>query len=258
MFVSKERLVIHNLPPSWDDKKLRTLFEKYSGPGAVIKEARIMRDLKQIEANGMGKSKEYGFVSFTKHENALTALRSLNNNPNIFSKERRPILTFSIENKSILLAKQKQLEKSRLNNPRIPGKGLADKEKSQSKTFKTKRKRKGKADKKHNSNTTTPTEFVESEYSGVKSVPGTQQKMRGRYKLAVQAKLHHENLKKEKQEKKHAKKTLAEKRKEFIKQPKQKVNKRKEADSFSKLVNAYKEKLISADTFKKSKWYESN
>jgi len=47
-----------------------------------------MRDLKNVDASKVGKSKEHGFVAFTTHEDALKALRSLNNNPNIFSKNR--------------------------------------------------------------------------------------------------------------------------------------------------------------------------
>lgn len=37
---------------------------------------------------GIGSSKEYGFVAFTKHEDALHTLRMMNNNPNIFSVHR--------------------------------------------------------------------------------------------------------------------------------------------------------------------------
>lgn len=116
MYVSKDRLVVHNLPASWDDQKVRTLFQKYGGPGAVVREARVMRDRKNVDSNGVGVSKQYGFVAFTKHENALTALRSLNNNPNIFSANKRPIIVFSIENKSAILAKQKRMEKSKVQN----------------------------------------------------------------------------------------------------------------------------------------------
>jgi len=47
-----------------------------------------MRDLKNVDATGKGKSKEYGFVTFTTYEDALKTLRSINNNPNIFSKSR--------------------------------------------------------------------------------------------------------------------------------------------------------------------------
>lgn len=51
-------------------------------------QARVMRNLRKPDANGIGESKEYGFVSFTSHEDALKALRSVNNNPNIFSKQK--------------------------------------------------------------------------------------------------------------------------------------------------------------------------
>lgn len=54
-----------------------------------------MRNLKNVDATGKGKSKEYGFVAFTTHEDALKALRSINNNPNIFSKHRVRLQTVS-------------------------------------------------------------------------------------------------------------------------------------------------------------------
>ncbi|EFN79663.1 RNA-binding protein 28 [Harpegnathos saltator] len=117
MFVSRVRLVVHNLPPNLDDAQLRQLFKDFSGPKAVIKEARVMRDLKTVDAAGRGKSKEYGFVAFTTHEDALKALRSANNNPNIFSKNRRPIVGFSIENRIMVNAKKRRIEKSREHNP---------------------------------------------------------------------------------------------------------------------------------------------
>lgn len=140
MFVSKERLVIHNLPPSWDDNKLKALVQKFGGPGAVIKESRIMRDRRNVGADGVGISKQYGFVSFTKHENALTALRNLNNNPNVFSNNKRPIVVFSIENKLAIQARHKRLQKSRVQNQEkqenkaTEGQKLAKKE-SKSKKF---------------------------------------------------------------------------------------------------------------------------
>lgn len=53
-----------------------------------------MRNMKNIDATGKGKSKEFGFVTFTNHEDALKALRSINNNPNIFSKNRVNLLDY--------------------------------------------------------------------------------------------------------------------------------------------------------------------
>lgn len=38
MFVSRFRLVVHNVPELWDDVKLRKLFQKEAGPDAIIKE----------------------------------------------------------------------------------------------------------------------------------------------------------------------------------------------------------------------------
>ncbi|KAJ8927691.1 hypothetical protein NQ314_019822 [Rhamnusium bicolor] len=195
MFVSKDRLVVHNLPASWDDKKVRTLFQKYGGPMAIVKEARIMRDMKNVDAQGIGKSKEYGFVAFTKHENALTALRSLNNNPNIFSSNRRPIVTFSIENKKMLNARMKRLEKSKVNNPKHKNVNPGP-ESKENKFNKISRKRK--RDEIEEVNKREPNEG--QQFSGISAKPGTKQKMRSRYKLSTQAKLHYENLKKEKKE----------------------------------------------------------
>jgi nucleolar protein 4 len=51
-------------------------------------QARVMRDMKNVDAQGLGKSKEFGFVSFTMHDHALQALRNINNNPNIFTSAK--------------------------------------------------------------------------------------------------------------------------------------------------------------------------
>ena len=50
----------------------------------------------------LGKSKGFGFVEFSEHRHALAALRQLNNNPTVFTAERRPIVEFSVENKMAL------------------------------------------------------------------------------------------------------------------------------------------------------------
>jgi nucleolar protein 4 len=68
-----------------------------------------MKDRKKLE-NKFGKSKGFGFVAFVEHIHALKALRHLNNNPNIFTPQKRPIVEFSIENK-VALNKKKHREK---------------------------------------------------------------------------------------------------------------------------------------------------
>ncbi|KAL1506746.1 hypothetical protein ABEB36_006050 [Hypothenemus hampei] len=235
-FVSRERLVVHNLPAAWDDAKLRMLCQKHGGKGAVIKEARVMRDLRKLNSQGVGESKRFGFVAFSKHEHALAALRSLNNNPKIFSAAQRPIICFSIESKTALKAKLKRQEKSMLRNPK-------------SKNYEPILKMP------IEENADNGGEF--ERFTGLIAKQGVIQKMRSRYKLNQQAKIHSETLKKEKRKQKLSKKTLSEKRKDFIKQPKQKVNNNRKEDNFSKLVSDYKQRLKSvSDTVKKVKWYE--
>ncbi|GIY00296.1 RNA-binding protein 28 [Caerostris darwini] len=117
-FVSDKRLLIHNLPRDYTDNKLRQLFKKAAGHGAVLTEVRVMKEFKKTDATGLPLSKGYGFVSFDKHEDALRALNELNNNPNIFTSNKRPIVEFSIENKVALLSKEKRKEKIQLRNKR--------------------------------------------------------------------------------------------------------------------------------------------
>ncbi|XP_076059440.1 RNA-binding protein 28-like [Oratosquilla oratoria] len=116
-FVSKTRLCVHNLPEGFSDKKLRLLFLKYSPEGAAITEAHVMRDMKNLDKNGIAISRGYGFVGFTEHEHALKALRTINNNPNVFSNEKRPIVEFSLENRAAIKAREMRLQKSKEKNP---------------------------------------------------------------------------------------------------------------------------------------------
>lgn len=51
-------------------------------------ECRVMRENKITAEHTKGKSKGFGFVSFSTHHEALIALRKLNNNPNIFNKQQ--------------------------------------------------------------------------------------------------------------------------------------------------------------------------
>lgn len=83
-FVSKDRLTIHNIPPSFDSVKLRKIISKVSG--LKPKECRVMRENKPSMGQPLGKSKGYGFISFGKHEEALLCIRKVNNNPHAFGK----------------------------------------------------------------------------------------------------------------------------------------------------------------------------
>ncbi|XP_063993576.1 RNA-binding protein 28-like [Diachasmimorpha longicaudata] len=269
MFVSRIRLVVHNLPATLDDVKLREIFRKHAGKNAVITEAKVMRDLKNPDPNSVGRSKEFGFVAFTNHDDALRALRSINNNPNIFSKGKRPIVAFSIENRIMVNAKQRRAQKSRNNNPLWKGKRSGDS--SQETTDGPPLKRSKKIDKtnnKNNSKSERPGKAVVrpvedenvSGFSGTISRVGDR-KLRSKFNLKTQARLQAKAQNNQKKERKMKRKIEAQKviernsRKEI--KPKQGPAKfSKEEANLDRMVENYRSKLskISSD---KIKWYET-
>ncbi|XP_027695998.1 RNA-binding protein 28 isoform X2 [Vombatus ursinus] len=124
IFVSKTRLCLHNLPKAVDDKQLRKLVLTAAGGGRAVrlKECRVMRDLKGAHGNVKGQSLGYAFVEFEEHEHALAALRHINNNPEIFGPQKRPIVEFSLEDRRKL--KMKELRAQR--NLKMKSKSVAD------------------------------------------------------------------------------------------------------------------------------------
>lgn len=117
VFISQTRLCVNNLPENLTDDGLRDIFIEYGEPGSKVIESRIMKNLHDIGDDGKPKSRGYGFVTFTEHEHALAALRTINNNPNVFTKAKRPIIEFSMENREVIRAREKRLEKSKEKNP---------------------------------------------------------------------------------------------------------------------------------------------
>ncbi|KAM4573510.1 RNA-binding protein 28 isoform 2-T2 [Odontesthes bonariensis] len=115
VFVSKTRLCIHNLPKSVDNKRLRALCLQHAKgvKGVRITECRIMYDKKPEKGRVMGQSLGYGFVQFQDHEHALSTLRFLNNNPDIFGSHKRPIVEFSLEDTRKLKLKEMRQQKSK-------------------------------------------------------------------------------------------------------------------------------------------------
>ncbi|XP_045478929.1 RNA-binding protein 28 [Harmonia axyridis] len=251
MFVSRERLVVHNLPINWDDKKFRELCKKFAGENAKIKEARVMKNMRDVDVNGVGKSKGFGFVTLDNHENALTLLRNLNNNPNIFSVSKRPIVTFSIEKKTALQAKQKRLERSKMKNPvsRNYNPKLVEEEKKQNEQKAINKSKSVDKDKKIKNDNL-------QDFAGIPGKPGVQ-RMRNNFKLSQQAAKHFESVKNEKKKKKTMKKSLADKMKDFTKQEKQKIRNKDESDNFSKLVSHYKKTIANVPSIKE-KWYSND
>ncbi|XP_076119315.1 RNA-binding protein 28 isoform X2 [Alosa pseudoharengus] len=115
IFVSKTRLCVHNLPKSVDQKRLRGLCIQAAGGGKAvwITECRVMYDRKPERGQVMGQSLGYGFVEFREHEHALKALRHLNNNPDIFGPNKRPIVEFSLEDQRKLKIKEMRKQQNK-------------------------------------------------------------------------------------------------------------------------------------------------
>nr|XP_012329529.1 RNA-binding protein 28 [Aotus nancymaae] len=114
IFVSQTRLCLHNLPKAVDDKQLRKLLLSATRgeKGVRIKECRVMRDLKGAHGNMKGQSLGYAFAEFQEHEHALKALRHINNNPEIFGPQKRPIVEFSLEDRRKLKMKELRIQRS--------------------------------------------------------------------------------------------------------------------------------------------------
>uniref|UniRef100_A0A1I7XDA4 Glutathione peroxidase n=1 Tax=Heterorhabditis bacteriophora TaxID=37862 RepID=A0A1I7XDA4_HETBA len=115
-FISPTRLVFHNLPLTITDDQLQKMCKNVVGAHAFIKECRIWRDMNKLDSKGQPKSKGFAFVAFTEHKDALTCLQKLNNNPKIFTNEKRPIIEFSIENLAALQAKERRAAHSKGEN----------------------------------------------------------------------------------------------------------------------------------------------
>ncbi|XP_054475753.1 RNA-binding protein 28 [Anoplopoma fimbria] len=118
VFVSKNRLCVHNLPKSVDNKKLKALCLQAvkGGKGVRITECRVMYDKKPEKGQVTGQSLGYGFVQFQAHEHALSTLRYLNNNPDIFGSHKRPIVEFSLEDSRKLKIKELREQKYKERN----------------------------------------------------------------------------------------------------------------------------------------------
>ncbi|XP_057878668.1 RNA-binding protein 28 [Melospiza georgiana] len=112
--VSRTRLCLHNLPKALDSARLRALLRQTlrgttNRATPRITECRVMRELR-----GQGKSLGFAFVEFGEHEEALGALRRLNNNPELFGAHKRPIVEFALEDRRKLRLREQRIQRGLL------------------------------------------------------------------------------------------------------------------------------------------------
>ncbi|KAK7314245.1 hypothetical protein VNO77_39459 [Canavalia gladiata] len=113
--VSRTRLIVYNLPKSMNEKELKKLCID-----AVIsratKQKPVIRQIKFLKDGNKGKvvqerySRGVAFVEFSEHQHALVALRVLNNNPETFGPEHRPIVEFALDNVQTLKLRKAKLQ----------------------------------------------------------------------------------------------------------------------------------------------------
>ncbi|KAL9225220.1 hypothetical protein vseg_001169 [Gypsophila vaccaria] len=99
--VSKTRLIIYNLPKSMRPKELKKLCidaitSKASKQTPVIRQIKFLNNVKDGKVKNF--SRGVAFVEFAEHQHAIVALRVLNNNPEPFGPQHRPIVEFAVDN----------------------------------------------------------------------------------------------------------------------------------------------------------------
>ncbi|XP_007042088.2 PREDICTED: RNA-binding protein 28 [Theobroma cacao] len=118
--VSKTRLVIYNLPKSMTEKELKQLcidavISRATKQKPVIRQIKFLKSVKKGKLVIKNQSRGVAFVEFTEHQHALVALRVLNNNPETFGPEHRPIVEFAVDNVQTLKLRKAKLQAQQLD-----------------------------------------------------------------------------------------------------------------------------------------------
>ncbi|KAJ7978318.1 RNA-binding protein 28 [Quillaja saponaria] len=113
--VSRTRLVIHNLPKSMTERELKMLCieavtSRATKQKPVIRQVKFLKDVKKGKEVAKHYSRGVAFLEFSEHQHALVALRVLNNNPETFGPEHRPIIEFAVDNVQKLKLRKEKLQ----------------------------------------------------------------------------------------------------------------------------------------------------
>lgn len=116
--VSRTRLVMCNLPRTMSEEELkqlciRAVTSRATKQKPVIRQIKILRESKNTNSTKKNNSRGVAFVEFLEHQHALVALRVLNNNPETFGPEHRPIVEFAVDNVQKLRNRKERLQARR-------------------------------------------------------------------------------------------------------------------------------------------------
>ncbi|KAG8364347.1 hypothetical protein BUALT_Bualt19G0119400 [Buddleja alternifolia] len=113
--VSRTRLIVYNVPKTMQEQKLRKIFldavvSRATKQKPTLRQIKILQDLKKGKEGEKSRPRGVAFLEFTEHQHALVALRVLNNNPDTFDTEHRPIVEFALDNVQKLKLRKEKLE----------------------------------------------------------------------------------------------------------------------------------------------------
>ncbi|XP_058089604.1 uncharacterized protein LOC131236450 isoform X2 [Magnolia sinica] len=112
--VSRTRLIVYNVPRSMTERELKRLcieavLSRASKQKPLIRQIKFLKDEKKVKA-GKKHSRGVAFVEFSQHDHAIVALRVLNNNPETFGPEHRPVVEFALDNVHTLRLRRTKLQ----------------------------------------------------------------------------------------------------------------------------------------------------
>ncbi|KAG4209413.1 hypothetical protein ERO13_A03G197200v2 [Gossypium hirsutum] len=113
--VSKIRFVILNLLKSMTKKELKqfcidAVTSQAAKQKPVIRQIKFLKTVKKGKVIIKNQSRGVAFDQFSEHQHALGALRVLNNNPETFGPEHRPIVEFAVDNVQTLILRKAKLQ----------------------------------------------------------------------------------------------------------------------------------------------------
>ncbi|XP_051132705.1 uncharacterized protein LOC127252535 isoform X2 [Andrographis paniculata] len=131
--VSRTRLIMYNVPKSMKENNLKKLFvdaitSRATKQKPTILQIKILDGSKKDKERGKSRLRGVAFIEFTEHQHALVALRVLNNNPDTFGSEHRPIVEFALDNVQKLKLRQERIQSQQLalhNNTRNDDSNMA-------------------------------------------------------------------------------------------------------------------------------------
>ncbi|KAH6819733.1 hypothetical protein C2S53_020813 [Perilla frutescens var. hirtella] len=113
--ISKTRLIAYNVPKTMNEKELKKIFidavtSRATKQKPSIRQIKILKDSKNRKEGEKSRPRGVAFLEFTEHQHALVALRVLNNNPDMFGTEHRPIVEFALDNVQKLKLRAEKLQ----------------------------------------------------------------------------------------------------------------------------------------------------